>query len=40
MISNAFTKKVRIGTRVREIMAGIKNQTPTAKAMDRKKSIQ
>lgn len=40
MISNALTKKVRIGTNVMEVSAGMKRYTPTAIARERKKSIQ
>lgn len=40
MISSALTKKVRIGTTVIEVSAGMKRYTPTASARERKKRIQ
>ena len=40
MISSALTKKVRIGTTVMEVSAGMKRYTPTARARERKKRIQ
>jgi hypothetical protein len=40
MISSAFTRKVRMGTKVMEVMAGTNRYTVTASARDKKKSNQ
>jgi hypothetical protein len=40
MISKALTRKVRMGTRVIEVIAGTKRYTVTARARDKKKSNQ